>query len=266
MSDKTDAELVQQALDALRALEDRLEEVAPGITDDHDGVMPEPGGRWKHEDFPRVGLALLFRMMQTGGSDLEGAASAWKNYRDTMKAGRVGHREHYPRDPLRWALWQQGCAQRWRFPPPTSSTEEIEDAFNELRGRQVQHFGQGRLEAHTRQVVASAHETPERTLLIANRYFELWQSDPRKYASTTDGLGLDRAADVINADIRRWQRDPERYAGEHLTTPQVIRSFTPNADGVFVGRETLRKAKKHPESLWQQSKALGLNRRQKGKN
>lgn len=258
----SDAELVAQAIDALRALEYRLEELAPGIADDSDDVLPSPRGRWRHEPFPRMGLALLFRMLQTGGQDLEGAASAWSLYRDTMQAGRGEQHKRYPREPLRLALWEHGCAHHWKFPPPSSSADAIADAFDELRNRQVEYFGQGRLGTLKRQEVATRYEAYERALLVANRHYALWRSDPKRYASTAGGIGLVNAAEVINADIRRWQSDPERYHSEHLATAQVINSFTPNEDGTFVSPETIRKARKHPESLWQQSKILGLSRQQ----
>lgn len=190
-----DVALVKQALDALLAMEDRLEELAPGITDDPDAVLPEPGGRWKHEGFPRAGLALLFRMMQTGSQDLEGTASAWKLYQDAMRDGREKHRGRYrAHEPLRLALWEHGCARHWRFPPPSASCDAIESAFAELRDQQAEYFGQGLIQGNSGNAVGS-QRTREKHKDIAERFHELHMTDPEQFPRS--GAGYTAAAVVM---------------------------------------------------------------------
>lgn len=254
-----DNALVEQVLDALKALERRAEELKPGITNDPDNALPELAGRWKHDGFPKVGLAMLHRMMVKGSHDLLGAATAWEIHRDAIKNARSFYPVKYPDEPLRLALWEHGLSNYHGFATPSNSAQSINNAFEKLFSHQVEYFGQGELSTSSRQAVAQRYETKERELLIANWFFQLWKGDPKKYPTTSNGMvGFENAADQINEWIRLFQSDPEHYAKIYHLDSQIIISFSEDENGFFVGAETIRQSLKHPDCLWQQSRAWGL--------
>lgn len=264
--------LVEQVIDALRALEKRAEELKPGITSDPDNALPELAGRWKHDGFPKVGLAMLHRMMVKGSHDLLGAATAWEIHRDAIKNARTFYPVKYPNEPLRLALWEHGLANYRSFPSPSGSAQSISNAFEKLTSYQVEYFGQGELRTTSRQEVAQRFETKERELLIANWFFQLWSRDPKRYPTTRNGMGFLNAADQINEWIRLFQSDPEHYAKAYHLDSQIIMSFK-EKEGVFVGAATVQRVYDCPGSMWHQSKLWGLTQstrkaaiQKKGKN
>ena len=189
-----DDALVKKAIDALRALENRLEELAPGIADDPTNVLPESAGRWKHEPFPSVGLALLLRMSQTGGHDLVGAASAWEIHRATIESARQVFRDRYPREPLRLALVEHGYSLYRCFPPPSASAREIDRHFVEFGQELVKHYGETGIRPNTGQAVSTRHKEDEYRD-IAERFHELHMADPEQFPRS--GPGYTAAAAVM---------------------------------------------------------------------
>lgn len=254
-----DNALVAQVLDALKALERRAEELKPGITNDPDNALPELAGRWKHDGFPKVGLAMLHRMMVKGSRDLLGAATAWEVHRDAIKNARTFYPVKYPDEPLRLALWEHGLSNYHGFSTPSNSAQSISNAFEKLFSHQVEYFGQGELKTISRQTVAHKYETKEKELLIANWFFQLWKDDPKKYPTTRNGMGFLNAADQINEWIRLFQSDPEHYAKAYHLNSQIIMSFK-EKKGAFVNAATIQKVYDCPGSMWRQSKLWGLNK------
>ena len=267
-----DNALVEQVLDALKALEKRAEELKPGITNDPDNALPELAGRWKHDDFPKVGLAMLHRMMVKGSHDLLGAATAWETHRNAIKSARTFYPAEYPNEPLKLALWEHGLSNYSGLPPSSFSSQSISNAFEKLTSYQVEYFGQGELRTTSRQEVAQRFETKERELLIANWFFQLWSCDPKRYPTTRNGMGFLNAADQINEWIRLFQSDPEHYAKAYHLNSQIIMSFK-EKKGAFVNAATIQKVYDCSGSMWHQSKLWGLTKstrkaaiQKKGKN
>lgn len=190
---KDDA-LVANAIEALRALEARMKELDPGITNDRTNVLPEMATRWKVEGFPRVGLAVLFQMMKKGHSDLVAGASQWKIHRDTIQYVRKVYPEQYPGEPLRQALVEHGYSRYYHFPPPTSSTDTIDENFVAFAQQKVASLGEGTIKAHSGTVVRSQRLSDERRR-IAERFHELHLADPDQFPRT--GVGYAAAAAVL---------------------------------------------------------------------
>ncbi|MDR5904009.1 hypothetical protein [Franzmannia qiaohouensis] len=189
-----DDALVSAAIDALRALENRLEELAPGITEDPDNVLPESAGRWRFDSFPRVGLALLSHMMQTGSHDLVGSASVWEIHRETIQSVRQVYQARYPREPLRLALAEHGYSRYRGFPPSSSSTSEIDRHFIEYAQELVKHYGEGAISPNSGQAVRSRCKEEEYKD-IAERFHELHTADPEQFPRS--GTGYTAAAAVM---------------------------------------------------------------------
>ncbi|WP_447530106.1 hypothetical protein [Vreelandella sp. TE19] len=267
-----DNDLVEQVIDTLRALEKRAEELKPGIADDPNNALPELAGRWKDEGFPKAGLAMLHHMMVKGGRDLLAAATAWEVHRNAIKSARNFYPAEHPNEPLKLALWEHGLSNYSGFPTSSFSSQKISNAFEKLTSYQVEYFGQGELRTTSRQEVAQRFETKERELLIANWFFQLWSSDPKRYPTTRNGMGFLNAADQINEWIKLFQSDPEHYARAYHLNSQIIMSFREKG-GVFVGAATVQKVYDCPGSMWHQSKLWGFSKstrkvamRKRGKN
>ncbi|BCB60790.1 hypothetical protein HaloA020_14910 [Halomonas sp. A020] len=195
-----DNALVEQVLDALRALEKRAEELKPGITNDPDNALPELAGRWKYDGFPKVGLAMLHRMMVKGGSDLLGAATAWEIHRDAIKKARSFYHAELSDQPLRLALWENGCSHTHGFPHSSSSAEAIENSFSNFYKLETTYFGEEALKPNDKNEVAKAakdrkkKEKEEEKTKLANLFFNLYRTDPR-YSKA--GPGYEEAAEEL---------------------------------------------------------------------
>lgn len=225
-----DNALVEQVIDALRALEKRAEELKPGITNDPDNALPELAGRWKHDGFPKVGLAMLHRMMVKGSHDLLGAATAWEIHRDAIKNARAFYRMEHSDQPLRLALWENGCSRLHGFPPSSSSADIIEDSFSDFYNLKTTYFGEKKLLPNDKQKVTSAAEKAkkvekrDKSTWLANLFFNLYRTNP-KCTKTLDGYAeaaeelakqgiyvsgdtikkaVDQSGESIWADLKKW--------------------------------------------------------------
>lgn len=192
-----DNALVEHVIDALRALEKRAEELKPGITDDPDNALPELAGRWKSESFPKVGLAMLHRMMVKGGGDLLGAATAWEIHRDAIKKARIFYHAEHSDQPLRLALWESGCSRLHGFPPSSSSADTIEDSFSDFYELKTTYFGENTLRPNNNKEVKKAtqeqkkKEKEKEKDRLANLFFNLYRTNS-KFSKT--GPGYEEAA------------------------------------------------------------------------
>lgn len=189
-----DNALVEQVVDALRALEKRAEELKPGVTDDKDNALPELAGRWKSVGFPKVGLAMLHHMMVEGNRDLLGAASAREVHRDAIKNARAFYPVEFPDEPLRLALREHSLAQSYGFPIATKSGKEIDTHFQMLVQKQVKSYGEKGLKQNNGQTVRNRH-TKNTHAEIAEWFHKLHMSDPQQYPRS--GTGYTAAAAVI---------------------------------------------------------------------
>lgn len=189
-----DDALVANAIEALSALEARMEEMEPGITSDRDNVLPEMATRWKFDGFPQAALAVLFHMMKKGHTDLVAGASEWKIHRDTIRSVREVYPERYPGEPLRQALVEHGYSRHHNFPPPTSSTDTIDENFVTFAKQKVASLGEGAIKPHSGPVVRSQRLSDERER-IAVRFHELHLNDPDQFPRT--GVGYAAAAAVL---------------------------------------------------------------------
>ncbi|WP_087718629.1 hypothetical protein [Salinicola salarius] len=227
-----DDALVANAIEALSALEARMEEMEPGITSDRDNVLPEMATRWKFDGFPQAALAVLFHMMKKGHTDLVAGASEWKIHRDTIRSVREVYPERYPGEPLRQALVEHGYSRHHNFPPPTSSTDTIDENFVTFAKQKVASLGEGAIKPDTPQAV-SALATEEKHIEIANHFYTWRHAYPGQFQKTPTGyerasekleqLGyrgvsadtiksaVEKAPNSIWADMRIWGiKDPTR--------------------------------------------------------
>ncbi|MEL7611248.1 hypothetical protein AAGW18_01985 [Vreelandella titanicae] len=186
-----DTALVEQVIDALRALEKRAEELKPSIANDPDNALPELAGRWKTEGFPKVGLAMLHHMMSKGSRDLLGAASAWEAHRNDIKGARAFYPVEYPNEPLRLALWEHGVSRLQGFPASSSSATIIDECFSQFSQLKTVHFGENYLAPNDKNKQVKPKAKEERNVHLASLFFTLYRSDP-KY--TKDDSGYEEAA------------------------------------------------------------------------
>lgn len=189
-----DDTVVANAIEALKALEARMEELEPGITDDRDNALPELATRWKFDGFPRVGLAALFHMMKKGHSDLVASASEWKIHRDTIRSVRESHPDEHPHEPLRQALVEHGYSRYRHFPPPTSSTDVIDENFVAFAQQEVTTLGEGSIRPNSKQAV-SALSTEEKHVEIANLFYTWRHAHPGQFPKTPEGY--ERASEKL---------------------------------------------------------------------
>jgi len=224
--------LVEQVIDALRALEKRAEELKPGITNDPDNALPELAGRWKYDGFPKVGLAMLHRMMVKGSHDLLGAATAWEIHRDSIKNARAFYHTKCSDQPLRLALWESGCSRLHGFPQSSSSADIIEDNFSEFYQLKTTYFGEKALRPNDKKEVKKAAQDIDKKAKrdektkAANLVFNLYRTNPN-FTKTDDGYA---------------------EAEEELAK-----------QGIYMAGSTIKKAvEDSKDSLWQDLKAWGI--------
>ncbi|MDQ7734997.1 hypothetical protein QT231_20035 [Halomonas sp. SpR1] len=227
-----DNALVEQVLDALKALERRAEELKPGINNDPDNALPELAGNWKHEGFPKVGLAMLHRMMVKGSRDLLGAATAWEVHRDAIKNARAFYPVEYPDEPLRLALWENGCSRLNGFPLSSSSADIIEDSFRNFCKLKTTYFGERALQPNDKKEVKKvAQEVKKKAIKdektkAANLVFNLYQTNPN-FTKTENGYA---------------------EAKEELAK-----------QGIYMAGSTIKKAvEDSKDSIWEDLKAWGV--------
>lgn len=225
-----DALLVKQAIDAIKALEDRLEQLKPGITSDSDNVLPDLAPSWKAKGFPKVGLAVLQHMMACGSDDLISAATAWEFHRDAIKKARAFYPVEYPGEPLRLALWEYGLANYRGFMASTSCADVIDQSFSDFWELKTTYYGEDVLQPNDKQKVISAaqeakkREKRDKDAWLANLFFNLYLTNP-KCTKTDDGYAeaaeelakqgvfvgwrklkeaVENSEDSIWADIKEW--------------------------------------------------------------
>ncbi|MDW0358969.1 hypothetical protein Q8G38_06520 [Halomonas venusta] len=184
-----DDDLLRNAVEALTKIEQRLEELYPGITDEED-VYPvlEKGS---------AGMALLFHALRTG-FDFDTAAKHLKQHCEELE--RLQENVHMARtEPLRLSLEEISSASDNHFPPPQVAMNTLnyaftrvmqnEDAYLGEHGgmKKTEKAGRKRQKARTKQ---QGHE-------LVGAFYALHQQDPNKYP--IGGSGFLEAAKTLNS-------------------------------------------------------------------
>ncbi|MGO2133106.1 MAG: hypothetical protein ACTH3D_09435 [Halomonas sp.] len=178
-----DDALVKQALDALRALEDRLDELAPGITEEDD-VYPGDG---------MAGLSLIYHIIRTECS-LEEASRHLEEHCRELEIVQTDYRKAR-QEPLRLTLEEIDLAGCNHFPPPQVATNTLMYAIARVsEGRDAylgQHGGLVRTDGREMQ----RQRTSRQRHHLAGQFFALRQQHPGQYPLTDEGYRL--GADVL---------------------------------------------------------------------
>lgn len=190
-----DDELLRNAAESLTAIEQRLEELYPGITE-VENVYPglEKG---------RAGMALLFHVLRIG-CDFDTAAKHLQQHCEELE--RLQENEHMARtEPLRLSLEEVSSASDNHFPPPQVAMNTINHAFTRVTQnedaylgehggmRKTEKAGRKRQKAHTK----------KQGLELASAFYALHQQDPKKYPISDNGyLAAEQALNSTQDKIR----------------------------------------------------------------
>lgn len=178
-----DAALVKQAMDALRALEVRAEELAPGITEEDDVY---PGGGM-------AGLSLIYHIMRTECS-IEEASKHLEEHCRELEIVQTDYRKARA-EPLRLTLEEIDLAGSNHFPPPQVAMNTLNYAIARIsQGRDAylgQHGGMERTDGREMQ----KQRTERQRQHLARRFADLHQSDPAEYPVSK--IGFARASATL---------------------------------------------------------------------
>ncbi|UTD57284.1 hypothetical protein [Halomonas sp. MS1] len=174
-----DDDLLRNAVEALTKIEQHLEELYPGITEEED-VYPglEKG---------RAGMALLFHALRTG-CDFDTAAKHLKQHCEELE--RLQENVHMARtEPLRLSLEEISSASDNHFPPPQVAMSTLNYAFTRVTLNEDaylgEHGGMKKTEKAGRKR-QKAH-TKKQGLELAGAFYALHQQDPKQYPISDNG-------------------------------------------------------------------------------
>lgn len=190
-----DDDLLRNAVEALTKIEQRLEELYPGITEEED-VYPvlEKG---------RAGMALLFHALRTG-CDFDTAAKHLKQHCEELE--RLQENVHMARtEPLRLSLEEISSASDNHFPPPQVAMNTLNYAFTRVTQNEDaylgEHGGMKKTEKAGRKR-QKAH-TKQQGLELAGAFYALHQQAPKKYPISDNGyLAAEQALNSTQDKIR----------------------------------------------------------------
>lgn len=176
-----DAELVKQVFDSLNALENRLEELKPGITQK---------AAYPSADAGAAGLSAIFHIMRQK-CDLEATARHLEQH--CLDLERV--QESSKKPPLEISLDEISEASHNHFLPPQIAMNTLDYAFLRFQNKQDAYLGDnGGMKRTTQQEIRMAKTRDERRNL-AGWFYALRQQDPKTYPINEKGYA--EAADVL---------------------------------------------------------------------
>ncbi|MGO2878927.1 MAG: hypothetical protein ACTIDT_03095 [Halomonas sp.] len=190
-----DDELLRNAVESLTAIEQRLEELYPGITE-VENVYPglEKG---------RAGMALLFHVLRIG-CDFDTAAKHLDQHREELS----WLQENYQlarTEPLRLSLDEISLAACNHFPPPQLAMNTLNYAFMRVKQNDDAYLGEHGGMKKTEQARRKRQKarTKQQGGELASAFYALHQDDPKQYPISDNGyLAAEQALNSTQDKIR----------------------------------------------------------------
>lgn len=185
MSDSTDAELVQQAINALRALEARAESLSPGVTEEDDVY---PSG-----DAGMAGLALMYHVMRLGCC-LEDAVQHLEEHCRELETLQGDYRKGRE-EPLRMTLEEIELAAGNHFPPPQVAMNTLNYAIARVTQGDDAYLGEHGGMERASGIEMRERRTKRHRQYLARRFVEMHRQEPAYFPISKIGFG--RASAVL---------------------------------------------------------------------
>lgn len=190
-----DDELLSNAVESLTAIEQRLEELYPGITEVENAYPGLEQGR--------AGIALLFHVLRVG-CDFDTAAKHLNQHREEL--GWLQENDQLDRtEPLRLSLDEISLAACNHFPPPQLAMNTLHYAFIRIENYDDAYLGEHGGMTKTGQAGRKRQKsrTQQQQSKLAGGFYALHQDDPKQYPISDNGyLAAEQALNSTQDKIR----------------------------------------------------------------